>query len=355
MSRTHLRTSLSRALAVAAALLLTATVAGCNASAGGSPESGGTASESTAAGGTSYPLTLPTPYGTSTLEARPERVAVVGPVGDLDNVLAVGVTPVFAPKLQTTWPWIDQSVASQIESTYESGQGGGEPTVPLEKVAASDPDVIIAITDTGLEKNYANLSKIAPVVALPDKPSASEVDWEAAIRLVGRALDRSAEAEEQITRTEDLITKAKEANPDFAGKSITFAVNYGADFGISYFNYAGSPAETFLTNLGFAAGKNASSFTAKNAQVSAEQIPLLDSDVLIVNYNGGEATKKQMETNKIFQQLTAVQSGHYLGLLPTDGTSSPLAWSLARPSAMNLQWSIEYVEPKLAEAVKGTS
>lgn len=76
--------------------------------------------------------------------------------------------------------------------------------------------------------------------------------------------------------------------------------------------------------------------------------------MLIVNYNGGETAKKDMESSKIFQQLSAVQSGHYLGLLPTEGTSSPLAWSLARPSALNLQWSIEYVEPKLAEAVKGT-
>ena len=263
----------ARLLAVLAALLLTATFAGCNASADSGSDAGPSADETATAEGTSYPLTLTTPYGTTTLEKKPERVAVVGPVGDLDNVLALGVTPVLAPESQTTWPWIDQTVASKIETKYATGQGGGDTTLPFETVAASTPDVIIAITDTGLEKNYANLSKIAPVVALPDKPSASEVDWEAAIRLVGQALDRNTEAEQQITKTEELIAKVKQDNPEFAGKSITFAINYGAEYGVAYFNYAGSPAETFLTNLGFAPGKNAGEFTGQNNQVRAEQIP----------------------------------------------------------------------------------
>jgi iron complex transport system substrate-binding protein len=344
----------ARLAAALAALLILVPLAACNSSADSSLEAGAGGESVGSAGGTNYPLTLPTPYGSTTLEAKPERVAIVGPVGDVDNVMALGVIPVAAPKYSTTWPWLDQDAVAKIEKTYETAQASGDTSIPFETVAAATPDVIIAITDTGLEKNYAKLSQIAPVVALPDKPTANEVDWEAALRLTGTALDRSETAEEQIAATEAKIAETKQAHPEFAGKSVSFAVNYGADYGITYFNYAGSPAETFLTDLGFTAGANAADFTATDNKVSAEQIPLLDSDVLVVNYNGGEEVKQEMESDNMFRQLRAVQSGHYVGLLPTEGSSSPLAWSMARPSALNLQWAIADVAPHLATAAEGT-
>lgn len=343
----------TRVLALVAALLATTALTACNSSQNGTAEPAASeAASSAAASSTTYPLTLDTPYGTTTLEAKPERVAVVGPVGDLDNVMSVGVVPVLAPKFQTSWPWLDKAAVAKIETTYEADQGDGG-SLPFETIAASTPDVIIAVTDTGLEKNYDKLAKIAPVVALPDKPTSNEVDWEASLRLIAKALDRSAEAEQQITTTEQLIASTKEQNPEFAGKSITFAVSYGPD-GIAYFNYAGSPAEKFLMDLGFAAGVNAGDFTSENYLVPAEQLPKLDSDVLLVNYNTGEEGKKALESNKIFAQLEAVKSGHYLGLLPTEPGASPLAWSLARPSALNVQWSINELAPKLAQATKGS-
>lgn len=337
------------------AALVAATLTACAGTA--EPGTGGASpadpsSAGASAGGTSYPLTLTTPYGTTTLEAKPERVAVVGPVGDLDNVMVLGVVPVLAPKFQTSWPWLDDAAVAKIEKTYEADQSNGG-SLPFETVAASNPDVIIAITDTGLEDNYDKLAKIAPVVALPDKPTSNEVDWEAALRLIGSALDRNAEAEQQITTTRELITTTAAANPAFAGQSITFAVSYGAD-GISYFNYGGSPAEKLLTGLGFAPGTSAAKFTADNFMVPAENLPLLDSDVLLVNFNTGADGQQALESSKLFQQLEVVKNGHYLGLLPTEPGASPLAWSLARPSALNLQWSIGELTPKLAEAVAGS-
>jgi iron complex transport system substrate-binding protein len=329
--------------------------AGCNSSAKDGvepdriPESAAT-SGSAASGTdeTNYPLTLKTPYGTSVLKSQPRRVAIAGQVGDSENVISLGVIPVIAPKFQLQWPWIDADVRSKIKNQFESG---ADSEVPMEELAAAHPDVIIATSDTKLADHYQKLSKIAPVVAFPDKAASTQFDWQQSIKLLGKALNRNAEAEEQITRTKDLIAKAESDHPEFDGTSISFTIDYGEGNGMTFYNGSGSPGEEFLQQLGFAAADNADKFAGERPQVSQEQLPLLDSDVVVVNYNTGAAEKEKVEANRIFQNIPAVKDGRYLGLLPQGGTS-PVAWSMARPTAINLQWSINYLVPKLAPVAK---
>lgn len=323
---------------------------GCNSSATESaapasePESSNPGDRSGGQQQTSYPLTLKTPYGSTILKSEPKRVAIAGQVGDAENVLSLGVIPVLAPDFQLTWPWIDADARSKIETQYP---GKTDSELPLEQFAASRPDVIIATSDTALKEHYEKLSEIAPVVAFADKAASTQFDWKKSIRLIGKTLNRSAEAEKQITATNDLIKKTQSDHPEFSGKSISFTINYGSGYGLTFYNGTGSPGEELLTSLGFDPATHADEFTGERPEVSLEQLSLLDSDVMVVNYNAGEADKKKMEANKIFAQVPAVKGGRYLGLLPK-GNKSPLAWSLARPTPANLQWSINDLVPQLA-------
>ncbi|SDT27016.1 ABC transporter substrate-binding protein [Microlunatus soli] len=277
------------------------------------------------------------------LQSEPRRVAIAGQVGDTENVLSLDVIPVLAPDFQLQWPWIDADDRSKIEKQY---QGRSDSELPLEQVAASRPDVIIATSDTALKEHYEKLSQIAPVVAFEKQPASTQFDWQQSIRLIGTALNRTAEAEEQIASTRDLITQAKADHPEFAGTSISFAINYGAEYGITFYNGKGSPGETLFGELDFDPADHADKFTGERPQVGTEQLSLLDSDLLVVNFNGGAADRRKMETNRLFASIPAVRDKRYLGLLP-EGDTSPLAWSLARPTPANLQWSINNLVPQL--------
>jgi iron complex transport system substrate-binding protein len=331
---------------IASAVILIAGLTGCNSSAndaGAEPAPEAQASSSSE-GGTSYPLTLETPYGSTTLESEPTRVAIAGQVGDTENVMSLGVVPVLAPAFQLTWPWIDETAKGQIEQTYE---GSSDSELPFETIAAAKPDVIIATSLPTLEQDYDKLAAIAPVVAFEESAGSTQFDWRDGITLIGEALNKSEEAEAQIAKTDDMIASVKEDHPELAGKSISFSIMYGEGT-FTFYNGADSPGEQFLTDLGFAPADNADQFTGERPNISPEQIPLLQSDIVVVNFNGGEADKSELADNKLFANLPAVKQGNYLGLLPM-GESSPIAWSMARPTAINLQWSIDYLVPQLAE------
>jgi iron complex transport system substrate-binding protein len=343
------RTTL-RVLVSAMLCAMLGTVTACSTSPHREASSGSTTAASTE-GGTSYPLTLKTPYGTTVLKSKPTRVAIAGEVGDTENVLSLGIVPVLAPKFQLQWPWIDADARAKITQTY---QGGADGELPLEKFVTARPDVIIAVTDTKLKQHFDKLSQVAPVVAFPDKPATTQFDWRDSLRLIGAALGRGAEAAKQITTTNDKIDGVKKRHPEFAGKSITFAIDYGPGYGLTFYTGKGSPGEALFHRLGFEPSKHADRFTGERPQVSDEQLALLDSDIVVVNYNTGEAAKKKLESNKLFASVPAVKQGHYLGLLPQGGTS-PLAWSIARPTAANLQWSIGYLVPKIATVTKKAS
>ena len=345
---------ITKALATPLVIIAVALTAACNSSAGADPESRTSASSegSESQNSTSYPLTLKTPYGSTVLKSEPKRVAIAGQVGDTENVLSLGVIPVLAPKFQLQWPWIDADDRDKIETQDESGSDN---EVPLEQFAASKPDVIIATTDTNLESHYDKLSQIAPVVAISNKAASTQFDWQQSIKLIAEALNRNDEATEQINTTNEKMAAVKKDHPEFAGKSISFTIDYGAGNGRTFYNGTGSPGEEFLTSLGFDPADHAGEFTGERPQVSDELLPQLDSDVMVVNYNTGEAAKKKLESDKIFASIPAVKDGRYVGLLPdADSGSSPLAWSMARPTAINLQWSIDYLVPKLVSAAKAT-
>lgn len=337
-----IRPALRRALAAVAALAVSVPLlVGCGSTAS-SPDEGAAASK-TAAG---YPMTLESPYGETTLAAKPERVAVVSSV-DLDIALALGIVPVISPQYGDTPldPWETDALAElgtkQFDS-YDSTDG-----VDFEAIAAAKPDVILATSGWTLDADYERLSKIAPIVSYAGKDGLSSMTWADRTEAAAAALDRKPQAKEIIDGVaEDFATAAKE-HPEFAGKSFTYAVIHPEQ--ITYISYKGSDV-SFFTKLGFTLPPRAAEFSETNASVGRENLDRLDADVLLVGYPFGKEgliSQADLEKDPLFRKLPAVASGHYAEI--DDAFASPLAY----PSPLTERWLLERLVPVLAKAVAG--
>lgn len=239
-----------------------------------------TSDASDVATATEYPLTIEHIYGETTIENEPERVITIG-VGEQDYPLSLGVEPValreyYGGQPFTVWPWARDEL------------GDGEPDVlsalelNLERIAALQPDVIMALNSAIDRGEYDILSQIAPVIARPEGTTYQGVEWRRTLETHGLVLNRQAEAVAVEADVDALFADARAAHPGFEGRSISIAsFNGPADVG-TY------PPEDVLyqvaTELGFEPNDRASSFAGDSIRaylVSTEQLSLLDADVVV--------------------------------------------------------------------------
>lgn len=330
------------ATVLAAALLGLAALTSCASSPAESAAPTGGESASTG-----YPLTLTSPYGETVLEAKPVRVATVSHV-DTDIALALGVVPVTSPRYGSTEldPWTAATAkalgADQLD-TYDSTDGTN-----LEALAAVAPDVILATSGWTLDADYAKLAKIAPVVSYEGKDGLTSMTWRDRTTVAAQALGIPEAGTAAVAKVDAAFADAKAANPDFVGRSFTYAVLHPDQ--ITYVSYEGSDNE-FFTNLGFVLPPEAAEFTQNNNSVSQEMIDKLDADVLMLGFPFGDEgvmTQQTLEANQLFRKLTAVENGHYLVI--DDKAASPLAY----PTPLSQVWVLDYLLPGLQQAVAGS-
>ncbi|HMR50136.1 MAG TPA: ABC transporter substrate-binding protein [Arachnia sp.] len=338
---------------LATAIALTA----CGASAGaggdaapetGSPSSGAPRLLPEAEGKTQYPLTLETPYGSTTLDQRPERIAVVGGLGDLESVLALDIAPVVGSDA-VEYPWLEGTRFAEIEEFIDPWAD----SFPIETIAAAKPDLIVASTFSGLEDEFARLSAIAPVVAAA--PTGDYAwDWRELIGVVGEATDLAGLAEQEIAETEAKVVDAAAAHPEWEGRTVSLIINRGQEYGVEFVNVDGSPAATLLDQLGFAPHPHHEQLSAfEYGNVSLENIGLVDADALIVARHGGNGTIEDatawLEGSPLYQQLGAVKAGNVSYLDPSESTGVlDLAWALSYPNVLADRWTVDELTPALS-------
>lgn len=313
-----------RSKQVAAALTafaLLVTIAGC-----GSSEPSSEAASTQSAGTTEYPLTLDTPYGSTTLEEAPERVVAIG---DLDDSLALGVIPVgsFKPAGDADELYdYEQDALEKAKSTSPVDKIDKlfDPYADLdyEAIAALDPDVILAASYWDLEKSYDTLSEIAPVVALPE---GADSDWENRHEIVAKALDREQQGKDNIAAVEDAFASAREDNPEFADLTLNYAVVYPTQ--VTYMSVPDTEASWFFTQLGFQPGPEHGKFGKEYPKdvVSEEQTSLLDADIVVIGYHSllEDGQREKFEDSSLFQSLPAVKNDTYIPLPEGHDSSIP--------------------------------
>jgi iron complex transport system substrate-binding protein len=298
----------TRAAALAAGAIATALlIAGCS-SPGAAEERGdaGSAGSSLPAGEgtTDYPLTLRTPYGETILEERPERIAIVGGLGELEAVLSLGVSPVVTPWESTDWSWLGP-LADQLDEAVLVDPWAD--ALAVEAILAAEPDLIVALTHGALETDYDRLADIAPVLG---KESEDDIEWHGITESLGEALDLSGAADEVIAVTEQHVADAVAEHPQYEGKTVGIMINRGEEAGLEFVNRSGSPAEEILSTLGFAPHPEAEVFSDSDwGDVSMENLSLVEADGLVIARHGGNGTAEEanawLEGSALYQSRPA--------------------------------------------------
>lgn len=298
----------------------------------------------TAAFAQDFPVTVDHAYGSTTIEAEPQRVVTWG-WGTQDAVLALGVVPVGIPSMtyggdgEGLLAWTRAAIEQSGQAMPEIlGDGAGAPN--FEAIAALDPDVIIAVYSGITEDEYARLSQIAPTVVFPEiRWTAS---WQDVVRMTGEALGKPDEATQLIADTEQFIASEVAKYPAIAGKTVINFVD-GGEGSISI-RKAIDPRTKLLLSFGLlpAPELDNSDPGAFNYLLSYENLASLDADILVAFMDSPEAAEAFF-AQPFAARAPQVEKG---ALVLIDGASTTMAVGGA-VTPLSLRWAL----PDLVAAV----
>lgn len=280
-----------------------------------------------------FPVTIEHMFGSTTIPAQPQRVVAIG-YTEQDYLLAVGVTPVavrywYGDEDNAIFTWAQDFVEGESPVVLNMPFGG----LNYEAILAFQPDLISAVTSGILQDEYEMLSQIAPTIAQSGDYINFGMPWQGVMLIVGDAVGKGDEARAIVTEVEALFADARASNPQFEGKTVAVAYQFGGTYG---FFTAQDSRGRFFTELGFVMPDELLEISGDSfyADISAERVGLLDQDlIVIVNLQFVEGGREALEADPLFSQLAAVQEGRIIYLdLDTEnavGFSSPLSLKYA--------------------------
>ncbi|MFD9611953.1 ABC transporter substrate-binding protein [Streptomyces sp. NPDC059083] len=264
-----------------------------------------------------FPRTLTHALGKTELKAAPKRVVVLD-VGELDNVVSLGVKPVgYAPSEG------DEGIPGYLAKDAGTPKSVGTiNNLNLEAIANLQPDLILGSQLRAADK-YDELSKIAPTV-FSIRPGFT---WKENYLLNAAALDRTAQAKTALAAYE---TKAKKLGEDIGPDKPTVSMVRYLPGKIRLYAKA-SFIGTILEDTGLPRPKN-QQIDELAAEISPERIDEADADWIFTGvYGDAKATKKDSaQADPLWRNLEAVKAGHakdvpdetwYLGLGVTAANS----------------------------------
>jgi iron complex transport system substrate-binding protein len=274
------------------------------------------AAEKTAALGTDakagqWPRTIKHAMGSTEIKAQPKRVVVLD-VGELDNVVSLGVKPVGLAPTEGS-PELPSYLKKDAGTPKNIGTIN---SLNLEAIAALKPDLILG-SQLRAADSYDELSKIAPTV-FSIRPGFT---WKENYLLNAAALDKTAQAKANLAAYEK---RAKALGAELGTHKPTVSmVRYLPD-GVIRLYGNDSFIGTILKDVGIPRPKN-QNIADLAAEVSAENIDQADADWIFTGvYGDPKATdKSKAQGNPLWKNLKAVKDGHaydvpdetwYLGL-----------------------------------------
>lgn len=282
-------------------LLLAAACGDDDTATGASTATTGGAAETTTVEGddAAFPRTIDHAMGSTEIPEQPERVVVLD-TGELDSVIALGVTPVGAVRAPVEEGFLEYL----SEETADTELVGAIDAVNLEAVAALRPDLILS-SKLRHEDIYDELSAIAPTVFT----ETVGVVWKDNLLVHAEALGLDDEAEQLLadydTRTADLAERLQEDRGELPTISM---VRFLPDETRLY--QKASFIGTILEDVGLPRppSQDVDDFAAT---ISAEQLGQADGDIIFTTHYGpaDDTTKTQLTTNPLWDQLSAVQAG----------------------------------------------
>ncbi|MGS0687899.1 iron-siderophore ABC transporter substrate-binding protein [Nakamurella sp. GG22] len=310
------------------------------------------AGSAAAAAAATFPVTVTHAFGTTTVDAKPERVATVA-WANHDAALALGVVPVGMAK-QTygdddangIHPWTAEQMTSlgaeELPVLFDETDA-----IDVEAVAETQPDVILAAFSGITKEEYATLSEIAPTIAYPD--AAWGAPWDTALLTNAKALGLESAAASYIEGIDADIATALAEYPQIAGKTAMFTYLDPTDLSsVGYYSAIDARAR-YLTDLGLTTPASIEKLSAGSDEffgsVSAEKADTFD-DVDIVFGYGDETLLATLQADPLLGTIPAIKNGAVVFI--EDGT--PLAAAVSPPTALSLRWSLDDYLPLIAAA-----
>jgi iron complex transport system substrate-binding protein len=322
-----------------------ATAPDAGADSGTAPDAGADPGTATPASG-AHPVSVAHVYGTAEIPAAPQRVVSVG-FTDHDAALALGVVPIavrdwYGDQPSATWPWARDELGDEEPVVLPAGE------LDVEAIAALQPDLILGISSGMTAEEHATLSRIAPTVARPPGYVPYGTPWQEQTRVIGAALGLATQAEERSAEVEAAFADARAAHPELEGATGAVVMVNGDG---TYSVY--SPQDVrgrFLSSLGVQLPDTLAELAGDSffAAVSAEQVDLLDLDVVVFAVDD-PADAEAVRSDPLVAGLEGAAAGRHVFLAFTDEAAGAISLS----SVLSLPGAIDALVPRLAAAVDG--
>ena len=321
----------SRILGLAAVATLAVSLAACSAS----------PSEGSGGGDGTFPVTIEHVYGSTTIPAKPVRVATVA-WSNHEVPLALGIVPVGMSK--ATWgdddgdgvlPWVEDKLEELDAKTpvlFDETEG-----IDFEAVADTKPDVILASYSGLTKEEYEKLSKIAPTVAYPKIAWGTSV--QDMVKLNSEAIGLADEGEQLVSDLDQQVSDAFAKYPALKDTSVVFSYIDPTDLSQIGFYTTHDTRPGFVESVGMTMPKVVADASAKTKEfyqtVSAEKADEFADADIFVGY-GDEKQLTAIQADPLLSKIPAVQKGA-VALLKD---STPLAAS-ANPSPLSIPWGVD--------------
>jgi iron complex transport system substrate-binding protein len=294
-----------------------------------------------------FPVTIQHVYGETVIPAQPKKIVVWG-TNSQDAVLQLGVVPAAIPFFSYgggdngILPWDEEAIAKLGGTPPVILPNGGE--LPIEQIAALQPDLILAVFSGITQQEYDTLSQIAPVVAYPKE--AWGTSWQDVILITGKAMGKSAEAEKIVADSVQLIKDSAAKYPELAGKTFAGVSDYNGQAAI----YAALDARVkYVEDIGLALAPGVNEQDPAKGQgfyygLSYENFDKLDPDVLITYFENDQQNADFLSKPGVATSR-AVSKGAVAAIIGQE-----FVYSVSPPTGLSLQWGLAKYLELLAKA-----
>ena len=295
-----------------------------------------------------FPVTIEHALGSTTIEAKPQRVVTWGWSAQ-DVVIDLGIAPVGMPFFaygggeDGILPWTEAALAEHGFATPAVLPNVTEP--PIEAIAALAPDLIIAPYSGLTADEYALLSNIAPVIAYPDR--AWFASWQDVVTLTGEALGRSVEADALVAETQAFLKSEMAKYPDAAGTVFANVVN--RTDGQVAVRLEGDPRVKLFADVGLVSSKAPADAAVIGIgiaySVSYENFDTIPADMLLSFFDSQE-TADSFFSMELIKLSPLVAKGAYTKLVGEDVTMSVSG----AVTPVSLRWGFPQVAREVGRA-----
>jgi iron complex transport system substrate-binding protein len=213
--------------------------------------------------------------------------------------------------------------------------------ISYEQIAALNPDAIEAMWSGISEEQYAELSKIAPVVAAESRFTNWDTPWDVQALTIGRIVGQQENAEASVDQINQRFADVAAAHPEWQGLSVA-VVSVGEQVEVYTSNHVISK---MFGQLGFvipeavdAAAENGAFYV----EFSPENLSAIDADIIV--WFSVEDDASAIQNLVLRDRLVAHAEGREIF------TGKVLSGAFSFASALSLGYVLDHLVPSARAA-----